>query len=312
MPIKKGFAANPVLSQLAYEYQLEVGQLAAGSLFPTFRSNVQAGDFPTFSRENALNIPELVERAPGAGYQRGGLVLGSETFSTKDYGYELPMDDREMAIHATLGLAESDSVRRATDVILLNKELRAKNLATSAEVPSSTPTSKWDEAASDPIADIKTARRAIKANCGMNPTVLVMTEAVYDVLEANDALLDRYKYAIGGVLDTKKLATLFGVQQIVIADAHINVANDGQPLDVNSIWGDSVILAHVGNGQSLKAPSFGRTFSFNGYTKAGAGEIAISSYREESKSSTIHRAISDVQERLVAPAAGYHFSDVLS
>lgn len=59
------------------------------------------------------------------------------------------------------------------------------------------------------------------------------------------------------------LAAVFGVSEVLVAGGLVNTAAEGLSLNPASIWGDTVILAHVESAQDLSAPNFGRTFAWS-------------------------------------------------
>lgn len=196
---------NHVLTLAATNYAVNEAEYAAAALAPTLRVGVQAATFPVWSRENMLNVPVLKARASGAAYPRVSMEIGSDTFATRDYGIELPLDDRQKAIYASALDADKGKINRGTRILMLNKERRIHALATSAAVPNSSPATKWDAAGADPIGDIDAIKEVIHDNCGLDANVAIIPREVFNILKEHDKILEKIKYTRGFRLFTGSL-----------------------------------------------------------------------------------------------------------
>ena len=308
--MKAAATANPVLTQTATKFMHNANEFVGRVLFPFFFTGEQAAQYYVFDRENALNIPTDIQRAPGTGYSRSVMKLSDDSYACKEYGHEEPVDDIEKAKYASALDADRAAVVRGTNIIMVNHELRSYALATGAGVATSSPGTKWDAAGGDPIGDVKASREVIHDNCGMDPNLLVIGRDVFNVLSELDVILQKIKYVQKGIVTADLLAPIFGVDRVVVAGVVKNNAAEGQTISPAKIWGESVVLAHVNSAQDLKAPNFGRTFAWNKNT--GRNGVLVKSYREEKINSDIHRVTQDVSEKLVGAECGYHLSNVLT
>lgn len=302
--------ANPILTQTAHKFTQNASEFVGKVLFPTFLTGEQAAQYYVFDRENALNIPTEIQRAPGTGYARSVMKLSDDSYSCKEYGHEEPVDDVEKAKYASALNADNASVTRSTNIVMINHEIRAHALATGGGVTSSTPATKWDAAGADPIGDIDAAREVIHDNCGLDANTMVISRDVFNVLKELPGIVDKIKYTQRGIITADLLAPIFGVQRVAVAGIVTNSAAEGQTVSPAKIWGDDVILAHVNSAQDLKAPNFGRTFAWTRFT--GAKGVLVKSYRDEPINSDVHRVTQNVDEKLVGAECGYRLSDVLS
>lgn len=301
--------ANPILTQTATRFMQSAGEFVGRALFPVFNTGEQAAQYYVFDRENALNIPENIQRAPGSGYSRSVMKLSDDSFACKEFGHEEPVDDIEKAKYASALDADRAAVVRASNIVLVNHERRAHALATGGSVTTSTPGTKWAAAGADPIGDIDAIREVVHDNCGLDANTMVISRDVFNVLKELDIILEKIKYVQKGIVTADLLAPVFGVEKVLVAGVVTNVAAEGQTISPAKIWGNSVVVAHVNSAQDLRSPNFGRTFS---WTKAsGPNQIMVKSYRQEEINSDVHRACQSVDEKLVGPECGYHLADVL-
>jgi hypothetical protein len=119
---------------------------------------------------------------------------------------------------------------------------------------------------SKPILDIEEAKEAVRGKIGRLPNVLWMGAQVYNVLKEHPALLEKIKYSQMGVTTPELMATIFGVDQVLVGrgtyEATIGTMSD--------LWGNSLGLLYVKPTQKPKSanykdPSFGYTLRMKNY-----------------------------------------------
>ena len=301
---------NPVLTITAVKFIQNASAFIGRRLFPLFMTREQAANYYVFDRENMLDVPTNIRRAPGAAYSRSVMKLSEDSYNCREYGHEEPVDDRERAKYASALDADRASVTRASNIIMVNHELRVKALATGSGVPNSGISTKWDGISPDPIGDVDAAKEVIRKGCGLTANLMAINQDTFNVLKELPIILDKIKYTQRGIVTAELIAAVFGVENLLVAGSVINGAAEGQTISPADIWSDDVILAHVENSQDLQAPNFGRTFAWIGQT--GPDGVIIESYRDEPKRSDVHRARHDVDEKLVGAECGYRLSDVLT
>lgn len=302
---------NPVLTGIAVKY-MNASPSVGRALFPVFNTGERAASYYVLDSSNWLNVPSDIRHAPGALFKRSETVLSTDTFNAKDYGIEELIPNEEIALYGSVFNAQRVASERATNIVAVNHELRVKALATGGSVPNSSPSTKWDQANSNPIKDVKMAREAIWAATGLVPNKIVIPRAVMVVLEEHPAITAKYAYTDGSILTQQMIAKALGVDEIIVAGSQINTANEGQAATISQIWSDSVVLAVVNNSQDLKAVNFGRTFNWTSPEGSSASGIGVYQYREDNRDAQVVRARQYTDEKLVGSTAGYHLSDVLS
>lgn len=306
--------ANPVMSGHAVQFMRDQAGYVGLRLFPAFPSAEVSSDYYVWKRENALDVPTNIRHAPGATFARSVPKIADDSFACRDYGTEQPVPDEIRRKYVNYIDADISAVRRNTDIIKINHELRAHTLATSAAVPNAGVAVKWDNPNSDPKGDVNTAKEAIRKNCGRRPTLMVINEAVRLVLSVHPVIAERVKYTQTGITSLQLLAAYFEVPEIAVAEQVVNTAQEGQALTPADIWGDDVILAHVNPARDLMVPTLGRTFFWSDFGSIGADDVPIQivSYRDEPVASDVHRARHFTDEKLVFDQAGYRINDVLT
>lgn len=312
--MKSSVTHNPALSATLNKFVVNTAGFVGQVLAPIFRSGEIAAFYYVFDRENFLNIPRLGARAPGTPYARSVMKLSDSTYGCRNYGSEVPVADEERKKYAVAFDADQAAVRRNGLIILFNHEVRVKAIFDAAGVPHANAPVKWDDfanAASDPVGDVKAAKRVIAVNCGMQPNTLTMSQTVYDKLTEHPKIKALYPNTDGNVT-LEMLRKAFEIEKLAIAGAVENLAAEGQALNPGYLWGDSVVLAVTNPAQDLQAPNAARTFLWNQISGGGEVGSAVESYRDDTVDADIHRIKHFTDERVIGTELAYRFDDVLT
>lgn len=308
--MKTSWKINQVLTGSAKRF-IAQSPYAALRIAPVLYVAVQAAQYGVFDPLNDLDIPKLTPRAPSTEAKRGYMKLSNDMFGTKEYEFEMPVDDRIKAIYDSVLDADSAASNTAAHIVLFNHEVRVKTLIDGAGIANANVGVKWNAANSDPIADADAIRETIRLGCGMNPNLVTCSVPVFNVLKSHPKILERIKYTQNSMNITPALvAQALGVDMLNVAGAIQNVAAEGQALQPQDLWGDSVYFSVTNPGQDLMALNLVRTFQWTGNGN-GRSAALIKSYYDDHVESLIHKAKHDVDERIVCAAAGYRLGDVL-
>ena len=301
---------NPIMSGVAVKFLQDSKGFVGKQLFPIFNTALQAANYYIFAKENLLNAPTDIRRAPSTVAKRLKMALSNDLYGTKEYMLEGLVDDRERKKYKNQFDLDSAVVQQTLSAVVLNHEIRVHDIVTNtALVPNSSPGTKWDLSNPTPIQDVNVAREAIHSQTGLEANTMVVSRAVFNVLKELPVILDKIKYTERGIITEDLLAAVFRVDKFIVAGGLINTANEGQALAISSLWGDDVVLAHVESAPNLMAPNFGRTFV---WTDNQVGDASVKTYRDDNRHSDVHNVAQDTDEKLVGAEAGYLLSNVLS
>lgn len=178
-----------------------------------------------------------------------------ETSSVADYGLDdvVPQED----IDAAKGKPGLDPLGKATEgtseLVMLDREIRTADLVfgaatypTGNKLELSGSTDKWNaytETASDPVADILTAKEAAL----MPYNTCVMGESVWFALRRHPALIKAFfpvNASGGGILSIQQFQELFEFEKVLIGRAKKATSKPGQTLAIADVWGDSFAMLH--------------------------------------------------------------------
>lgn len=128
----------------------------------------------------------------------------------------------------------------------------------------------WDQPTSTPIADVTNAAVAMAGATGFKPNTLVLSPYAFNALKNHEDILDRIKYTQKGIVTEDLLATLFGVDKVLVAWSVVNSAIKGAADAVDFIYGKHALLCYAAPRPALRKPSAGYIFAWTGLEGSGA------------------------------------------
>jgi hypothetical protein len=124
---------------------------------------------------------------------------------------------------------------------------------------------RWNDANSDPEADIDRGKLQIKLQGGLWPNALLVGAEVFMTLKRHPKILNRIIPTSRENVTPQILATMFGVEKVVVAGASVATNTTGQAESYGFVHGKHALLAYVGkSGQGELMPSAGRVFVWRG------------------------------------------------
>jgi hypothetical protein len=294
---------DPVLTEVARGYQN--GKFVGMSLFPYVHVMQRGGKIIQFNKEHFRLYNTA--RAPGSKVARMQFGYSGVAYALEDHALEgLVPDELSQDAAAVpgidLGMGAIQGVQNSLGLRLEYQQATIATTAGSYAASNKTTlsgTSQWSDPASDPIADIETGKEAIRSQVGLRPNTVVMGAAVFAKLKTHTKILDRLKYTGRDVATADLLASLFGVDQVLIGDG-VYLNNAGTQAD---IWGKFVVLAYTERGPiSAAVPSYGYTYRLTDHP------FVEPPYRDPSIKSWVYQMADAVSPNMVGAEAGYLIS----
>lgn len=298
---------DPILTEVARGYSNSA--MVGSALFPAVPVGQRGGKIIQFSKEafRAYNTG----RSPGADTKRVQFGYSSGSYALEQHALEgvVPFELMEEA-NAVPGIdLGSGAVQMVQDIIALRLEKAQATIATTAgtyAVANKTTlagTAQWSDytnGASHPIANIETAKEAIRAKIGRYPNTIVMGASVMSALKHHPDIVERIKYTGRDVATADLLASLFGVQRVLSGDA-VSASDKDVMTDV---WGKFVVVAYteVGGIASMGRPSYGYTYQLRGYP------MVEQAYQDRNAKSWIYPVTDECQPVIAGAEAGYLIS----
>lgn len=281
-----------------------VGEL----MFPRVNVTKQSDKYYVFGREAWAVEPGGDYRAPGTvANEIPGLTVSLDTYFAKEHSLQIPVTDEELENSDPSFNAFRDGTELVTSKVLLVRELAIRDLITTTanyasghSVTLSGTTQFSDYVNSDPIGVFRTAFRTIHGKLFFEPNTAVIPYQVMTILEDHPDLVERIKYTERGILTADIIASLLGIDRVIVPGVGYNSANPGQAASLGYLWGKDIVIAYVPPRAGIKIPAFGYEFNW-GY---GGSSAEVSRWREEQRKSTLVRYSRRYDLKIVAKDAG--------
>lgn len=276
--------------------------LAGAALFPSVTVRKQSDKYYIFGREGWL--PEVDLRAPGTeANEISGAAVSLDTYYAQEHALQIAVTDEERENADSPLSPDRDGTNIVTSKIMLGRERTFQTLATTAANYASghsvtlSGTSQWnDYANSDPISDLRTAKLTIHSKIFTEPNVAVIPYQVMTKLEDHPDFLERIKYSERAIFSPELLASVLGIERVIVPGVGINSAVLGQTASLGYLWGKDVVVAYVPPSAGLKVPAYGYEFVW--------GNQAVDRWREEKRKSDVIRISRYYDVKLVAQGEG--------
>ena len=259
MPATADVFQDPLLTNVSVRYANK--EYISELIFPMVKVNKKTGNYFTYDKDN-LRLEDD---------ERGGVTRANRiewNLSKASYGPLIEHSLEGAIEYDVRDQADSpldiriDTTMAVTDKIWLRKEKDlATDLADTGKVTQNdtlSGTSQWsDFANSDPFDDIQIGQDKIQKEGMIPANTIFMGFEVWSKLKNHPDLLERVKYSQKAVLTEDLLASLFGVQRVIIGKAVENTAKEGQTASISYIWGKHFWLAYITPTPGIRTLSFG-------------------------------------------------------
>lgn len=315
---------NRPLTNFSQKYLLSSAMFVALRAFPNIAVSKQSDLYYVFDREDFLR-DEAEERADGTESAGGGFDLSTEPYFARVYAYHKDVTDRQRANQDDQIQLDQSASQFVTQKLLIRRErlfvtkfmgtgIWDNELVGAASSPGAGEFLKWSAAASDPVKDIRDAKRTIHAMTGYRPNKMLIGREAFDTLVDNDGILAR---VIGGATTDipamalkKLLAELFELEEIFVMDGVANTSKKGAATQVTGlIGGDNALLYYAPNVATLGEPTAAAQFSWNGLMGNTDAGLRIKRFRMEPIESDRIEGQMAFDYRLTGAALGFYFSD---
>jgi hypothetical protein len=305
---------DPLLTNLGKKYTPE--GFIADQVMPRVPVGAESGKYPVWTREDFFRIdtdPLVPDRSET---KEIDFTLSSESYSCEEYALRTSVSEREEAQAAAIGgtrllrLRET-KVQGVRDIIALHREKRVADLltATGGLSNSSTPSNNWNVDAATIEADIVTAKEAVYDDTGRVPNTIIIPWKVANAIATQQDIREILKYTVDGrqliALGEKVLPSMLWGLRVLVPAVQATTSHEGASATFTDLWGDSVRVLYINPTPDTERPSVGYTLQTRGFE--------VRTWREDDPNVERIR-VSDgiLEEKLVAPEAGYELIDLLA
>lgn len=268
------------LTNTSVAYMQDANAFIADKVFPIVRVKRQSDVFYIYSKADFMRDEAKVRGAASesAGGDYG--VEASNPYFCRKHAFHKDVTPEERANYDEPLNADTDAADFVSQKMLIRREMEwaSKFFKTGvwgreiagADAAADGKAVYWNLATSDPIRDITEAAVQMASETAYKPNTLVLSPFAFNALKNHEDILDRIKYTQKGIVTEDLLATLFGVDRVVVAWAVVNSAEKGADASVGFIMGKHALLCYSAPTPGLKKPSAGYIFAWTGLEGSGA------------------------------------------
>jgi hypothetical protein len=313
------------LTNISLAFMQGAEGFVADRVFPRVPVAKQSDKYFTYDR-GMFNRDEMQMRAPGTESAGATYKLSTDSYSCDVWALHVNIADQVRA-NADSPLQPD---REGTEFLSLKALLRREkawassffttgvwttDLTGVAGAPAGGQFQQWDQAASNPIEDVRRGVRTVHQSTGFRPNKLVLGRAVYDALLDHPDLVgrvDRGQTTGPAMVMRQTLAALFELDEILVMDAIENSAVEGAANSHAFIGGKHALLVYAPASPGLMVPSAGYTFTWSGLLGGGVLGSRISRFRMEHLKSDRLEIEQAFGQKKVAADLGYFFSGAVA
>lgn len=317
--------ARPDIALALTQFDLAMDRMGFIGLrvLPPMAVATAKGQFPLIKLESLLEKAGKTRRSPTAGYDRGNFDFTKGDFATEEHGVEEVVDDNLRELYRDWVQSDTIAAQRAMDRLLRGLEIRIADMVfnattwTGATLTTAVGTEWSNKTSSDPLTDVKNARKKVWDKTGIWPNALIINKNVYHNLRVADAVKDAIRSAGAGDrtlqtdINEDILASVFDVDQVLVAGSAKQ--GDGEKetpsRSLSPIWSDEyAMVARIETGDDFRAPCIGRTFHWSQDGSSIGG--TVERYREESVRGDIIRVRHQVGPQVLYTECAHLLSNI--
>jgi len=309
---------NAPLTNISIAYLQDQNEFISDKVFPNLPVAKQSDSYFTYDKKQWFRTDAqprgLSQESAGSGY-----TLGSESYNCEVKALHKDIDDQLRAnTDAPLNM-DRDATEFVTRGMLLRREKdwATRYFKTGLWTGTTTGTDivpgvLWDVAGSVPIKDTRAQITEMKKLTGFKPNTWVLGEEVWGVLQDNADFLDRISVTQRKMVNTDLLASVLGIDRVMIAGAVEDTAGEGAAASMDFVFGKNCLLCYSAPRPSLLLPTAGYTFSWSGYLGAGGNGTRVSRFRIPQIKSDRVEGETAYDQKVVATDMGAFFNGVIS
>lgn len=318
-PTPSDVHVNAPLTNISVAFLQDQKDFIASKVFPNVPVMKQSDRYFEYDKSNwfrsEAKVRGLSQESAGSGFD----IDNTPSYNALVKALHKDVDDQLRAnADAPLNM-DRDASEFVTRGLLLKRE---KDWATKYFIDSLwtgsttggdiTPSTLWDASGSTPIADIRAQMTAMKKKTAFRPNKLILAEDVWTALQDNADFLDRIAITQRKIVTTELLASVLGIEEVLVAGAVENTAVEGAADAMAFMFTKDALLVYAAPRPSIMHPSAGYTFSWTGYLGASAEGLRILRFRIEHLKSDRVEGEMAYDQKVVAADLGAFFDGTIS
>jgi hypothetical protein len=313
---------NAPLTNISVAYVQSQDNFIADRVFPVLPVEKQTDLYYLYNKGDFLR-DEARKRAPSTESAGGGFDLTTASYRCEPEAFHKDIDDQTRANADSVLSLDTAATQYVTQKLLIRRERQfvtnffgsgiwGTDVTGVASGPTAGQFLRWDVSTSTPLANVEAGKRAILGATGFIANTMVVSYEVFSALRDNAAIRDQFKYTSADSIDEAMMARYFGVDRFLIFKSIYSSGIEGGTQTTGFIAGKHALLCYSAPSPSLMMPTAGYTFTWSGYTGAGAYGIRMSKWREQKLRSDRIEGEMAYDMKKIAAECGYMFNSAIS
>lgn len=315
-PTRGDVHVDRALSNVSVAYLQAATDFISMTAFPSVPVMHQSDKYYLFDSAD-FRRDQAKPRAPGTESAGSGFDLTTPTYSCEIYALHKDVADQIRRNADPVINMDRSSSEFVMQQLLIQKEIQwASDYFTtgvwSTDVVGDVGFAQWDDASSDPEADIDAGKAAIKLTTGLNANTLIVNYDTHLALKRHPVIADRFKHTSADSITTAMLARYFEVDRYMVASASYTTSAEGAATEANAfIAGKNALLCYVAPSPGIMTPSAGYTFTWSAFSGANGG-ARTSKFRMDALASDRIEGEFAYDHKVVLPQAGYFYDQTVA
>jgi hypothetical protein len=314
-PTANDVHVDAILTGISVAYMQSADNFVASQVFPTVNVSKKSDLYYTYSQADFWR-DQVQLRADGTESAGSGYGLSTASYSAAVWALHKDVSDQTRANSDNPLSPNADASRFLAQQLLLRQEKDwvGNYFSTGIWDTDSTPGTLWSAAGSDPIGDVSTGIQTVRAATGYVPNTLVIAWDVREILRNHPDIIDRFKYTSSASVTNEMLASVLGVDRILVEGVIENTAAEGQAATLAQLGAKDALLCYSAMSPGLMVPSAGYNMNWTGLASTGGigTSIATSTFRMDHLKADRIEIEAAWDFKLVSSALGYFFSDAIA
>jgi hypothetical protein len=318
---------NTPLTNISIAFMQKASNFVAARAFPNVPVTKQSDRYYTYDR-GMFNRDEMKRRAPGTESAGGHYTVdNTPTYFCDVWAYHHDIDDQMRANADSVIGPDRDATNLCTMKALIRREKQwatkyfntgiwTTDITGVAAAPGAGQRLQWNDAASNPIEDIRAGKTVVLQSTGYEPNTLVIGQQVWDALIDHPDIIDRLKYGQTAgrpaMATTEAIAAILELDQILVMKSIENTANEGATNVHAFIGGKKALLCYAAPSPGLMVPSAGYTFSWTGLMGAAPQGQRMKRFRMDHIESDRVEIQMAFDLKVIAADLGYFFTTIVA
>jgi hypothetical protein len=322
-PTSSAVHVDRVLTNISVAYMQAQTDFIAPQVFPIVPVEKQSDLYYVYTKADWFR-DEAKKRAPATESAGSGYNVSTTGYNCDVFAIHKDIADQTRANADAPMQPDIEAAEFVTRRLLLRQERQwvadyfttsvwATDMVGHAGDTSGSNFTYWSNyASSDPIEDVETGKATVKVSTGFMPNTLVLGYNVFRRLKHHPDIRDRYKYTSAESITPALLAKLFEVERVMVAQAVVNTAVEGETAAMSFVYGNHAFLCYTERAPSLMKPSAGYIFAWKGVSGMYGETIGTSKfYIDQLKADRVEGEIA-FDDKVVGADLGYFFSGAVA